>query len=88
MWVKNVGQVGELSSKFQNHPLREAFRKIMLNLKIKPHPGSQIFEKVASNSLKIENVRFQNHPRGEDFFFYVQRVKGPLKSIKIGYVKV
>ena len=43
----------------QNHPLGEAFRKIMLNFKIKLHPGSQIFEKVASNSLKIENVVFK-----------------------------
>ena len=28
----------------------------MLNFKIKLHPGSQIFEKVALNSLKIENI--------------------------------
>ena len=43
----------------QNHPLGEAFRKIMLNLKIKLHPDSEIFSKVASNSLKIENVVFK-----------------------------
>ena len=43
----------------QNHPLGEAFRKIMLNFKIKLHPGSEIFEKVASSSLKVENVVFK-----------------------------
>ena len=59
----------------QNHPLGEAFRKIMLNFKIKLHPGSQIFEKVASNSLKIENVRFQNHPQREDFFSMSKKLK-------------
>ena len=43
----------------QNHHLGEAFRKIMLNFKMKLHPGSKIFEKVASNSLKVENVVFK-----------------------------
>ena len=31
IWVSDSGQVGEWSSKFQNHTGREAYEKIMLN---------------------------------------------------------
>ena len=48
----------------QNHPLGEAFRKIMLNFKIKLHPGSEIFEKVALSKLPsrrgLQNASFRN----------------------------
>ena len=55
LWVQKFGQVGESPSKFQNHPRGEASRKIMLNFKNELHPGSQIFQKVASNLIKLEN---------------------------------
>ena len=48
----------------QNHHLGEAFRKIMLNFKIKLHPDSQIFEKDASSKLPsrrgLQNASFRN----------------------------
>ena len=31
IWLSDSGQVGEWSSKFQNHTGREAYEKIMLN---------------------------------------------------------
>ena len=59
----------------QNHPLGEAFRKIMLNFKSKLHPGSEIFEKVASNSLKIENVVFKITLEERTFFSMSKELK-------------
>ena len=51
----SCGLVGQISKS----PSKRGLQKNHAQLKNQPHPGSQIFEKVASNSLKIENVVFK-----------------------------